>query len=120
MIRILIADDSMFLRESMKRLFTQNAFEVVGEAADGVEAVALYQVLKPDLVTMDLTMPNLSGLDALKEIRHFDPKARVVMISAMGQASMVIECIQNGAMGFVIKPYKEEQLIKTIENCFSK
>lgn len=112
---ILIVDDSLFLRHSLKTIFEAHGLEVVGMAEDGQEAIALYGSLMPDLVTMDMTMPHLDGISALKAIREIDPQAKVVMISAMGQELRVVESIQCGASGFVIKPFKEEQLIATVE-----
>lgn len=112
---VLIVDDSLFLRHALKNIFETHGFSVVGMAEDGEEAVKLYQSLKPDLVTMDMTMPRLDGISALKAIRAMDPLAKVMMISAMGQELRVVESIQSGACGFVIKPFKEEQLLATVE-----
>lgn len=112
--RILITDDALFMRVTLKNILTQNGYEVVGEAQNGVESVNLYQELKPDLVTMDITMPEMDGLTALKEIRSLDPNARVIMCTAMGQKNMVVEAIQAGAKDFIVKPFQPERVIEAV------
>ena len=112
--KVLIVDDAMFMRLSLKTILEKNGFQVVGEASNGLEAINKYGVLKPDIVTMDITMPEMNGLDALAEIKKIDSAAKVVMISAMGQEIWVKEAIMNGAKGFVIKPYKEDNLVDTL------
>lgn len=112
--KVLIADDATFMRMTLKQMLGNNGFEVVGEAEDGEAAINKYKIVKPDLVTMDITMPKLNGIEALKEIMEFDPKAKVIMISAMGQENMVRESIIHGAKSFVVKPFKEEQVIKVL------
>lgn len=114
--RVLIVDDAAFMRITLKTMLEKNGFEVVGEAANGLEGVKKYGELKPDAVTMDITMPELDGVSALREIKKLDPNAKVVMISAMGQESMVKESIIAGASGFLVKPFKEEAVIKAIGN----
>jgi len=114
--RVLIVDDAAFMRITLKTMLEKNGFEVVGEAANGLEGVKKYGELKPDAVTMDITMPELDGVSALREIKKIDPNAKVVMISAMGQESMVKESIIAGASGFLVKPFKEEAVIKAIGN----
>lgn len=116
MAKILIVDDAAFMRMMIKDILTKNGYEVVAEAANGVEAVELYKSHQPDLVTMDITMPEMDGVDALKNIKSIDPNAKVVMISAMGQESMVKESILAGASGFLVKPFKEEAVIKALSN----
>lgn len=103
--RILIVDDAAFMRMMIKDILVKNGFEVVGEAQDGVEAVEKYAELKPDLVTLDITMPEKDGLTALKEILSSDSDAKVIMCSAMGQQSMVIDAIQAGAKDFIVKAF---------------
>ncbi|MEZ5163964.1 MAG: response regulator [Fimbriimonadaceae bacterium] len=103
--RILITDDALFMRVTLKNILTQNGYEVVGEAQNGAEAVKLYGELKPDLVTMDITMPEMDGLEALKKIKESDPGATIVMCTAMGQKNMVVEAIQSGAKDFIVKPF---------------
>lgn len=117
--RILIVDDAAFMRMMVKDIMTRNGFEVVGEAENGAVAVEMYKQLKPDLVTMDITMPEMDGVTALKEIRKFDPQAKVIMCSAMGQQGMVIEAIQNGAKDFVVKPFQEERVVEAVKKCLN-
>ena len=112
--KILIVDDAAFMRMMLKDILTKGGFEIAGEAADGVEAVAKYNELKPDLVTLDITMPNKDGIQALKEIKAADPNATCVMCSAMGQQSMVIEAIQSGAKDFIVKPFQADRVLESI------
>lgn len=112
--KILICDDATFMRFQIKSMVLKNGFEVVGEAEDGLEAVKKYKELKPDIVTMDITMPNMSGIDALKLIIKMDPNAKVIMLSAMGQEPMVKDAILSGAKNFIVKPFTESNLIKVI------
>ena len=112
---VLIIDDAAFMRISIKNMLTKNGYDVVGEAENGLIGVELYKELQPDIVTMDITMPEMSGLDALKEITKVDPKAKIVMVSAMGQESMVREAIVSGAKGFIVKPFKEEGIIAALK-----
>ncbi|NLC19710.1 MAG: response regulator [Clostridiales bacterium] len=112
--RILVCDDSSFMRTHIKSMVTRNGFEVIGEAEDGLDAIVKYRELKPDLVTMDITMPNMSGIDALKHIIKLDSDARVVMLSAMGQEALVKESILAGAKSFLVKPFSEDDLIKVL------
>ncbi len=111
---VMIVDDTMFMRLSIRKMLEKYDFNVVGEAKNGLEAVDLYKKLKPDIVTMDITMPEMSGIDALKNIISFDPKAKVVMISALGQETMVKEAIILGAKTFIVKPFQEERIIQTL------
>jgi two-component system chemotaxis response regulator CheY len=113
--RILIVDDAAFMRMMIKGILTKNGMEVVGEAADGLQAVERYQELKPDLVTMDITMPEVDGIEALKRIRALDPAARVIVCSAMGQQAMVIDAIQAGAKDFIVKPFQADRVIEAIQ-----
>jgi len=112
--RVLIADDAAFMRMSLKRILDKNGFEIAGEAENGRIAVSKYKELKPDIVTMDITMPEMSGLEALKSIKEIDPEAKVVVISAMGQEVMVREAIMLGAKSFIVKPFKDDHVIKTL------
>ena len=114
MAKVLIVDDASFMRMTIRQMLEKNGHEVVGEAADGVEALTKYQELKPDLVTLDITMPNKDGIAALKDIKAFDPGALCVMCSAMGQQSMVIEAIQAGAKDFIVKPFQADRVIESI------
>ena len=115
MAKVLIVDDAAFMRISIKNMLTKNGYEVVGEAENGAIGVEMYKDLHPDIVTMDITMPEMSGLDALKEIIKLDPQSKVVMVSAMGQEAMVREAIVSGAKGFIVKPFKEEGIIAAIK-----
>ena len=108
--RVLIVDDAAFMRVSIRNMVIKNGFEVAGEAENGQVAVQKYADLRPDIVTMDITMPAMNGLDALKAIRQIDPAAVVVMVSALGQESMVRDAVLSGAKGFVVKPFKEETI----------
>lgn len=112
--RILITDDALFMRVTLKNILTQNGYEVCGEAQNGLEAVKLYQELKPDLVTMDITMPEMDGLEALKEIKKVDPAANVVMCTAMGQKNMVVDAIQSGAKDFIVKPFQPDRVLEAV------
>jgi two-component system chemotaxis response regulator CheY len=115
MAKVLIVDDAAFMRISIKNMLTKNGYEVIGEAENGAIGVDMYKELKPDIVTMDITMPEMSGLEALKEITKLDPQAKVVMVSAMGQEAMVREAIVSGAKGFIVKPFKEDGIITAIK-----
>ncbi|GAA0076502.1 response regulator [Clostridium sp. CTA-5] len=114
--RILIVDDAVFIRLSLKKMLEENGFEVVGEAENGVQAVEMYKMLNPEIVTMDITMPVMDGLEALTEILKFDPNATVIMLSAMGQEMKIRESIVIGAKSFIVKPFKEDYLLKTLSN----
>lgn len=111
---VLVVDDSKFMRNIIINILNKNNIEVVGEASDGIEAVVKYEALKPDVVTMDLTMEGMNGLDAVKEIIKIDSKAHIIVCSAMGQQAIVKEAIDAGARGFVVKPFDEENLIDEV------
>ncbi|WP_010286388.1 response regulator [Kurthia massiliensis] len=113
--RILIVDDAAFMRMMIKDILTKNGFEVVGEASDGAQAVEKYNELQPDLVTMDITMPEMDGIAALKEIKKTHPNATIIMCSAMGQQAMVIDAIQAGAKDFIVKPFQADRVIEAIQ-----
>lgn len=112
--KILIVDDAVFMRMKLKDILEKAGFEVVGEAQNGAEAIEIYKAERPDLVTMDITMPEVDGVTALKEIKAYDPNARIIMCSAMGQQSMVMEAIQSGALDFIVKPFDNERVIQSI------
>jgi len=114
MAKILVVDDAAFMRMMIKDALTKNGYTDIYEAADGLQAIAQYAEIKPDLVIMDITMPNMDGLSALKAIKGTDPNATVVMCSAMGQEAMVIEAIKLGAKDFIVKPFKPERILKTV------
>ena len=113
--RILIVDDAAFMRMMLKDILTKGGYEIAGEAAHGEEAVKKYKEEKPDLVTLDITMPNKDGIQALKEIKAFDANANCLMCSAMGQQSMVIDAIQNGAKDFIVKPFQADRVIEAVK-----
>jgi two-component system chemotaxis response regulator CheY len=117
--KVLIVDDAAFMRMMIKNILTKNGFEVVGEASNGAEAVELYKKLKPDLVTMDITMPEMDGIEALKKIKEIDPNAKVIMVSAMGQQQLVIEAIQAGAKDFIVKPFQPDRLLEAVNKALS-
>jgi two-component system chemotaxis response regulator CheY len=112
--RILIVDDAAFMRMMLRDILTKNGFEIAGEAANGAVAIERYKETRPDLVTMDITMPELDGITAVREIRKIDPQARIVMCSAMGQQAMVIEAIQAGARDFIVKPFQPERVLEAV------
>ena len=112
---VLVVDDAAFMRLTIRTMLEKHGFKVVSEAENGLQAVEKYIKHKPDLVTMDISMPEMTGLEAVKAIISLDNKDKIIMISAMGQEGMVKEAIINGAKGFVVKPFKEEHMIKTIK-----
>ena len=112
---ILISDDAAFMRMMIKDILTKNGYNVVGEAENGARAVEKYNELKPDLVLMDITMPEMDGIQALKKIKENDPSALVIMCSAMGQQAMVIESIQAGAKDFIVKPFQADRVIEAVK-----
>lgn len=112
---ILICDDAAFMRMMIKDILTKNGYNVVAEAENGAKAVEKYQETKPDLVLMDITMPEMDGIQALKKIKSIDPNASVIMCSAMGQQAMVIESIQSGARDFIVKPFQPDRVIEAVK-----
>ena len=114
-VRVLVVDDAAFMRMMVKDILSKNGYEVVGEAENGMKALEKYQELKPDLVTMDITMPEMDGISAVKEIKKVDPNAKIVMCSAMGQQAMVIESIQAGAKDFIVKPFQADRVIEAVK-----
>ncbi len=113
--RVLVVDDAIFMRNMLKDIFSDEQFEIVGEAANGVEAVEKYKELRPDLTTMDIVMPFKSGIEATKEILALDKNAVVVMCSALGQESLVMEAIEAGAADFVVKPFKPDDVHRVVQ-----
>lgn len=113
--KVLIVDDAAFMRMMLKDILTKNGYEVVGEAENGAKAVEKYKEVTPDLVTMDITMPEMDGISALKNIRSIDSNAKVVMCSAMGQQAMVIEAIQAGAKDFIVKPFQADRVLEAVK-----
>lgn len=117
--RVLIVDDAMFMRMMLKDILSKNGYEVVGEAANGKEAIDKYIELRPDLVLLDITMPEMDGIEALKKIKMIEPKAKIIMCSAMGQQNMVIEAIQNGAIDFIVKPFQQNRVLESLQKLTS-
>ncbi|MBA1333866.1 MAG: Chemotaxis regulator - transmits chemoreceptor signals to flagellar motor components CheY [Firmicutes bacterium] len=111
---ILIVDDAAFMRMMIKDILSKNGFNVIGEAENGIKAVEKFSELKPDLVIMDITMPELDGIEAVKKIRTIDGNAKIIMCSAMGQQAMVIEAIQAGAKDFIVKPFQPERVLEAV------
>ena len=116
MARILIVDDSLYMRKLLADILLSAGHEIVGEAGNGAEAVDKYTALKPDLVTMDITMAEMDGLQAVIAIRTMDEEAVIIMCSAMGQQMMVVEAVQAGAKDFIVKPFRRERVIETVAN----
>jgi two-component system, chemotaxis family, chemotaxis protein CheY len=114
MARILIVDDAVFMRMMLKNILIKDGHDVVGEADSGRKAIELYKSVRPDLITMDITMPDMDGLEALKEIKSIDEAAKVVMCSAMGQVTMVMDAVKSGAKDFIVKPFQAERVIEAI------
>ncbi|WP_425449179.1 response regulator [Dethiothermospora halolimnae] len=112
---VLIVDDAAFMRMMLKDTLTKNGFEVLGEAENGAKAIEKYKELNPDLVIMDITMPEVDGIQAVKEIKKIDSNAVIVMCSAMGQQAMVIESIQAGAKDFIVKPFQADRVIEAVK-----
>ena len=112
--KILLVDDAAFMRKMIKDTLVKNGYTEVFEAVDGADAVEKYASIAPDLVIMDITMPNMDGLEALKAMKAKNPGCNVVMCSAMGQEAMVIEAIQSGAKDFIVKPFKPDRVLKTV------
>ena len=113
-LRVMIVDDALFMRNMLKDICVRAGFEVVAEADNGEVALDLYREHRPELVTMDIVMPRRSGIEALQDIMAEDPRARVVMVSALGQDSLVLEAVEAGARDFIVKPFKEEKVIDVI------
>lgn len=112
--KVLIVDDAAFMRMMVKDILSKNGYEIVGEAANGLQAVEKWQELRPDITTMDITMPEMDGITAVKEIKKIDPNAKVIMCSAMGQQAMVIEAIQSGARDFIVKPFQPDRVLEAV------
>ncbi|SKA86127.1 two-component system, chemotaxis family, response regulator CheY [Caloramator quimbayensis] len=113
--KVLIVDDAAFMRMMLKDILTKNGFEVIGEAPNGLKAVEMYKAEKPDVVTMDITMPEMDGIAAVKQIKAIDPNAKVIMCSAMGQQAMVMEAIKSGAKDFIVKPFQPERVLEALK-----
>jgi len=115
-IKIMVVDDAVFMRSMIRDIFAHDPFVISGEAENGVEAVRLYRELRPDLTTMDIVMPQMDGLTALREILKLDPSAKVVMCSALGQESLIAEAIEAGARDFIVKPFQPSRVLKVVQS----
>ncbi|MHA7965888.1 response regulator [Paenibacillus sp. CAU 1782] len=116
---VLVADDAAFMRASMSEILVSNGFEVVAEAGDGLQAIQLYEEHRPDVVTMDITMPTMDGLTAIRKIMELDPNASIVVCSAIGHRDMVVEAIRAGAKDFIIKPFHRNRVVSTLRDVLS-
>ncbi len=114
-ISVLICDDAIFMRRMISDILSQAGYRIVGEAANGLQAVEMYGSLRPDLVTMDIVMPDMGGIDAVREIIKVDPEARILMCSAMGQQALVIEAIEAGARDFIVKPFQPGRVLEAVQ-----
>ncbi|WXR61787.1 response regulator [Peptostreptococcaceae bacterium AGR-M142] len=112
---ILLVDDAAFMRMMIKDILSKNGYEILGEAENGAKAIEKYKEVSPDLVIMDITMPEVDGIQAVKEIKGMDPNAKIIMCSAMGQQSMVIEAIQSGAKDFIVKPFQADRILEAVK-----
>ncbi|WP_457556133.1 response regulator [Candidatus Pyrohabitans sp.] len=115
MAKILVVDDAAFMRMMLKNILGKNGHQIVGEAQNGAEGVEKYRELRPDVVTMDIIMPEVNGIEAVKKIMSIDPEAKIVMVSALGQEAMVKEALEAGARDFIVKPFKESKVLEVIE-----
>lgn len=116
---VLIVDDAIFMRRMLSDILTKGGHEVVGEAGDGVEATAQYKKLKPDIVTMDIIMPNMGGIEAVREIIKENRDAKILIVSAMGQQQLVVEAVQAGAKDFIVKPFEASRVLSAVERLIS-
>jgi two-component system chemotaxis response regulator CheY len=112
---VLICDDAVFMRTMISDILEESGFEVVGQAETGLQAIERYKSLRPDLVTMDIVMPDMGGIDAVREITSFDANAKILMCSAMGQQALVVEAIQAGAKDFVVKPFQPSRVLEAVQ-----
>ena len=117
--RILIVDDALFMRNMLRNIFIESGFEVVGEGENGNDGVSKFQQLSPDLVTMDIVMPEKNGIEALKEIMQMNDKAKVVICSALGQESLILEALEAGARDFIVKPFKPAKVVEVAQKVLS-
>jgi two-component system, chemotaxis family, chemotaxis protein CheY len=112
---VLICDDAVFMRTMISDILEESGYEIVGQAESGVQAIERYKTLRPDLVTMDIVMPDMGGIDAVREITSFDANAKILMCSAMGQQALVVEAIQAGAKDFVVKPFQPSRVLEAVQ-----
>ncbi|HDL60322.1 MAG TPA: response regulator [candidate division WOR-3 bacterium] len=119
MVKVLVVDDAAFMRMLVKKILLQAGHQVVGEAGNGKEAIEKYEKLRPDLVTMDIVMPEMDGINAVKEIMKIDPNAKIIMITAVGQEAKVMEALKSGAKGYIVKPFQAPKVIEEINRVLS-
>lgn len=112
---IMLVDDAAFVRLALEKILTENNYEVIAQASNGTEAIQMYKDAKPELVIMDITMPEMSGIDAVRAIKEYDPSAKIIMCSAMGQQSKILDAMTAGASDFIVKPYKEDRVISAVK-----
>jgi len=115
-IKVLVVDDAIFMRSLIRDIFARSPFVIAGEAENGQEAIEMYKILRPDITTMDIVMPEVDGITALKEIMKFDPQAKVIMCSALGQESLIAESIEAGAKDFIVKPFQPNKVLKVVRS----
>jgi two-component system chemotaxis response regulator CheY len=114
-VKILLADDLSFMRMVQKEILEEKGYVVIGEAADGIEAIDKYKTIRPDILILDITMPNMNGLDAMHKIFEIDKHAKIIMCSALGQQQLIVEAIKSGVKDFIVKPFKPERMLSAIE-----
>lgn len=119
-VRFLIVDDAIFMRTVLKKMLTESDFKVVGEAGNGLQAIEMAQLLQPDIVTLDITMPEMDGIQAIEKILEVSPNSKIIMCSAMGQHSKVVEAIKKGAKDFIVKPFEKTRVLQAIYNVMSR
>lgn len=117
---VLIVDDAAFMRMTIRKMLEAHDYEIAGEAENGLDAIKKYIEFKPDVVLLDITMPEMNGVEALQNIKKLDPGAKVIIVSAMGQQAMVAQAIQSGAKDFIVKPFVEERLVASVEKVLNK
>ncbi|MDI2588851.1 response regulator [Psychrobacillus sp. NEAU-3TGS] len=113
---VLVVDDAIFMRTTIKRMLEEHQFDIIGEAANGQEAVEMYRKLLPDVVTMDITMPGMTGIEAVKAIISEHPDAKIVMVTALGQQKLIVDALESGAKDFITKPFNPEQIVQVLQN----
>lgn len=116
MTTVLVVDDAIFMRTTIKRMLAEHQFDIIGEAANGQEAVEMYRKLVPDVVTMDITMPGMTGIEAVKAIISEYPDAKIVMVTALGQQKLIVDALESGAKDFITKPFNPEQMVQVLQN----
>ncbi|WP_069997922.1 response regulator [Cellulosilyticum sp. I15G10I2] len=119
-VTFLVVDDAIFMRTVLKKMLTEAGFKVIGEAGNGVQAIEMAEELKPDIVTLDITMPEMDGIEAIEKILQVSPDTKIIMCSAMGQHSKVVEAIKRGARDFVVKPFEKTRVLQAIYNVMNR